>query len=120
MSHAGIHQFFKFDPGRHTIRILDDRSAGIHPHFFIDKDRLAEKERLNFDYGKLESRFYLPIIDLNDQKSKMLSISKAGRKALDTVIEQYLAALESDRLLRAQAEAARHFKRSKLFYGAKR
>ena len=45
----------------------------------------------------------------------ILSIGQVGRKQLDRIMREYMAALEHDRLMRSQAAAAQHFKRSKIF-----
>lgn len=66
--------------------------------------------------SKCRERMNISIIDLDDQKNKILSVPRHTHQAIADALDVWVARLQSERLLASQAYAARRFKQSKLLY----
>jgi hypothetical protein len=126
MSHFGLEKFFKPKDGEKvTIRILDEpKNKGWywdHGVYVHDLPGSARECTIGGPYDQNiqpTKRYHLPVI--HDGESKILAVNEVLMKQIAEEGRRIVEELQAQHLVEDQRNAAARFKRSKLFYGAKR
>jgi hypothetical protein len=126
MSHFGLEKFFKPKDGENvTIRILDEpKNKGWywdHGVYVHDLPGSARPCTIGGPYDENiqpVKRYHLPVI--HDGESKILAVNSATMKKIAEEGRRLVEEMQARLLVEWQREAAARFKRSKMFYGAKR
>jgi hypothetical protein len=124
MSHFGLEKFFKPDAGA-TIKILDEpKNKGWYWDrgvYMLDLPGSARPCTIGGPYDENiqpVKRHQLPVI--HDGELKIFTVNSVVMKSIADMGRRIQAELQAKMLIVSQRNAAARFKRSKMFYGAKR
>jgi hypothetical protein len=136
MSHFGLEKFFKPQDGEPVIiKILDEPPLSMGQHYIKPRegwywdrglylcDLPGEPKECTiggpYDQNiQPTKRYHLPVI--HDGEQKILALNSVMMKSIADMGRRIMEELEAKMLAKSQRDAAARFKRSKMFYGAKR
>jgi len=136
MSHGDLNKFFRPKDGEKiSIRILDEPPLSMNQHFIeprkgwywdngILMHDIGDEPKLCTLGGPYDEniqpvrRHHLPV--MHDGELKILALNSALMKKITETARRIQAELQAKMLVESQRAAAARFKRSKMFYGAKR